>query len=165
MLKRIIAAIAISALMMGSAFANSEKKFFEQIKGKWQGAGQIVAGKYEGQRFNCSFDGNLPEKLLGMSIDGNCRVGIFSQPMNSAVSKKNGRYKGTFLDGAKGKGLDIISGRFINGRKGFVMNLRRKDLKGAMRAQLIGEDKLNISVSVLVNGKYIPVIGLDLERK
>jgi len=165
MKRLLISILAISALGTAPAAANSEAKFFKKIEGKWQGNGEIVAGKYEDTRFSCSFDGDLPEKLLGMSIDGNCRVGIFSQPMNASVQKKGGRYKGLFLDGAKGKGLDITSGRLLRGKDAFVMNIKRKNLIGAMRAQMFGNDKMNISISVKVDGKYIPVIGLDLKRK
>ena len=156
----------IFAAFVLTAYAQAdEKTFFNGIKGKWAGSGQIVAGKYKGTHFTCFFDGDLPESIMGMSIDGNCRVGVFNQKMNAKVSKRGSKYKGSFLDGAKGKGLDIVSGRFLKGKKAFVMDLRRKKLVGAMRAQLISQDKMNISISVLVNKKYIPVIGLDLKRR
>ena len=161
---RFFSIFSILLLLASPSFAG-ERNFFGNIKGKWQGAGEIVAGKYKGTRFTCVFDGNLPQSLLGMTIDGNCRVGVFNQKMNANVAKRGGRYKGMFLDGAKGKGLDIVSARFLKGYKGFVMDIRRKQLVGAMRAQMMSNDKMNISISVLVNKKYIPVIGLNLNRK
>ena len=102
---------------------------------------------------------------MGMSIDGNCRVGVFNQKMNAAVSKRGGRYRGEFLDGAKGEGLDITGGRYLASIRAFVMDLKRKQLRGVMRAQLRGADKMNISISVLVNKDYVPVIGLNLKRR
>ena len=31
-------------------------KFFQSVEGKWVGPGEIVAGKYKGTKFTCSFD-------------------------------------------------------------------------------------------------------------
>ena len=44
-----------------------------------------------------------------MSLDGGCRVGLFTQNMSASVEKVKGRYKGLFMDGAAGNGLDITS--------------------------------------------------------
>jgi hypothetical protein len=164
MFRRFFCIIAALAFLAFPAQAD-EQTFFNDIRGKWTGSGEIVAGKYKGTRFTCVFDGDLPGAIMGMNIDGNCRVGVFNQPMKANVAKKGGKYRGAFLDGAAGKGLDITSGRFLKGKRAFVMGLKRKQLTGAMRAQMSGKNKMNISISVLVNEKYIPVIGLDLKRR
>ena len=162
---RFTLAFLASLLLVTAPVAADEQTFFNDIKGKWAGSGEIVAGKFKGTRFTCYFDGDLPGAIMGMNIDGNCRVGVFNQKMNASVSKSGGKYRGSFLDGAKGEGLDIVSGRYLNGKQAFVMDLKRKQLRGAMRAQLRGQNRMNISISVLVNKEYIPVIGLDLKRR
>ncbi len=53
-----------------------------------------------------------------MTLDGTCRVGVFSQPMKATVAARRGDgYAGKFNDGANGKGLDVTSGS-VNGNKG-----------------------------------------------
>ncbi|MEO0635932.1 MAG: hypothetical protein AAFY73_04730 [Pseudomonadota bacterium] len=164
MLRFLVAAFLSTLLAIAPASAD-ERGFFEGIKGKWAGSGEIVAGKFKGTRFTCFFNGDLPQAVMGMSIDGNCRVGVFNQKMKADVAKRGGRYKGAFLDGAKGEGLDITGGRYLANKRAFVMDLKRKQLRGVMRAQLRGEDNMNISISVRVNDDYVPVIGLNLKRR
>jgi hypothetical protein len=155
-------AAALSMLAVGPASAGSDSAFFDQVVGQWSGRGEIVAGKYKGTKFNCSFTGETRGSEVGMALDGTCRVGIFSQKMRADVTKQGVTYKGAFLDGAKGKGLDIISGN-VNGNQ-MVVGLDRKQLKGAMIAKLNGRDKMNISISVRVADDLVPVLGMDLVR-
>ena len=44
-------------------------------------------------------------------------------------------YKGKFMDGAAGSGLDIISGNVVDGRK-VVFAINRNQLRGIMQARL-----------------------------
>ncbi|KAB0680850.1 hypothetical protein [Aureimonas leprariae] len=153
------AAFAVSA---PSAFAGDEA-FFRQVVGQWTGPGQIVAGKYKGTKFVCNFAGIEAEKAPGMALDGSCRMGLFSQNVRAEVQRRNGGYEGSFLDGAEGKGLDIVSGN-IDGNT-VVFGLNRKQLHGAMIAKLAERDQLNITVSVRVGAELVPVIGMSLKRE
>ncbi|MBL1405703.1 MAG: hypothetical protein COC00_006930 [Rhizobiales bacterium] len=153
--------IFLSLAITSNAWA-SEKQFFKNIQGKWTGPGEIVAGKYKGTKFTCVFDGIKPDRKIGMNIDGYCRVGMFSQPMNAHINKFGGRFTGKFLDGAIGEGMDITGGRYSKSR--FVADIKRKDLIGAMVARQKGKNKLNITISVKVDGRLIPVIGIFLDR-
>ena len=141
----------------------SERTYFKSIEGNWSGPGNIVAGKYKGTRFSCNFNGTRPKSVTGMKIVGNCRVGVFSQPMSLEISKFGRSYRGKFLDGAKGKGLDIVSGR-LRGAK-LVVGIKRKKLNGAMVANMRGKNQMHITISVRVAKKLVPVIGLTLSRK
>lgn len=156
-----IAAIAAMA-PAAPARAGGDEVFFEKVVGQWAGPGEIVAGKYKGTKFVCSLTGEPQGGEPGMALDGSCRVGLFSQKMRAAVSLQGGSYKGAFLDGALGKGLDIVSGSVAG--NSMVVGLDRKQLKGAMIAKLEGRDTLNISVSVRVAGNLVPVIGMSLKR-
>ena len=49
-----------------------------------------------------------------MDVDGSCRIGMFSQPMNAKIVKAAGNYIGEFLDGAKGDGMDVVGGRYTS---------------------------------------------------
>jgi hypothetical protein len=146
----------------GPTSAGNEKPFFDRVVGNWTGPGEIVAGKYKGTKFVCTFAGESESKSAGMALDGSCRVGLFSQKMRAEVRRAGDSFSGSFLDGAAGKGLDIVSGTIE--RDSMVVGLNRKQLKGAMVARLADKDSLNITVSVRVAEKLVPVIGMRLKR-
>ena len=105
--------LAVAALMPVTVAdaASRDKRFFESVAGVWKGPGEIVAGKYKGTKFTCNLTGLPAEgKETGLKLDGTCRVGVFSQPMKATIAEVGGKYQGQFLDGADGKGLDIVSG-------------------------------------------------------
>lgn len=152
------------ALAAPAAASERDKRFFSSVEGEWSGPGEIVAGKYKGTRFTCNFSGSTPQGAVGMTLDGGCRVGLFTQKMSATVTQK-GRsgYRGTFLDGSDGKGLDIVSGKVTDGNK-VVFALNRAQLHGAMLARMAGRDTMNVTVSVRVNEEMVPVIGMSLKR-
>lgn len=165
MRKFLLSILSTGAVLLALTFTAqaSEKQFYDDIQGRWSGPGSIVAGKYKGTKFTCTFNGLTPEKLTGMSIDGNCRVGLFSQIMNASFTRSESGYEGKFLDGAAGEGMDIVGGRYT--RSKLVVDIKRKDLLGVMVARLNEDDKLNVSISVRVRDRLIPVIGMILTRK
>jgi hypothetical protein len=157
--------LALSAVpaSVGSAEASErERQFFRQVEGRWSGPGEIVAGKYKGTKFVCNFTGSQPEGKVGMSLDGGCRVGLFTQKMSASIEKARKGYRGNFMDGAAGKGLDVIGGT-VSGNK-VVFSLNRKSLDGAMLARLPDDNTMNVTVSVKVEDELVPVIGLSLKR-
>lgn len=161
-----ISRLAGAAFLAGSVFSaepalSSERAYFQSVQGEWSGAGEIVAGKYKNTRFTCNFTGNAPVGV-GMDISGKCRVGLFTQPMSAKITKKGRSYTGVFLDGAKGKGLDIVSGKWKSNR--LVVGINRKQLNGTMVANMKSKNKLHITISVRSNNKLVPVIGLTLNR-
>ena len=82
----ILAACAATAGLAGPTEASErDRKFFQSVEGDWSGPGEIVAGKYKGTKFNCTFNGSTPAKKLGMALDGGCRVGVFMQKMSASV--------------------------------------------------------------------------------
>src|SRR5688572_1116157 len=102
---------ATTAMLVGATgvvhASERDKRFFSNIEGEWSGPGEIVAGKYKGTKFTCKFTGATPNGKLGMSLDGGCRVGLFTQKMSASVEHKGRQgYRGTFMDGALGEGLD-----------------------------------------------------------
>ncbi len=146
----------------GSSLAASEAEFFQHIEGQWSGPGEIVAGKYKGTRFVCQFDGSRAAANPGMKVDGSCRVGMFSQPMNAAIELSAAGYQGKFLDGEDGEGMDVTGGRYTASR--LVVSIKRKTLTGAVVARLDPDGKLNVTISVDVQGTMVPVIGMSLAR-
>jgi hypothetical protein len=158
-------ATAAAALSVPTAVEASEKdkRFFNRIEGGWSGPGEIVAGKYKGTRFTCNFSGATPDGKIGMSLDGGCRVGLFTQKM-SATIEHGGRkgYRGSFMDGAVGEGLDVVGGT-VNGNK-VTLTLNRNQLNGAMLANMPDDDTLHVTVSVRVDKQMVPVIGMNLKR-
>ncbi|MBN9046430.1 MAG: hypothetical protein J0H18_12315 [Rhizobiales bacterium] len=148
---------AVPALAM-----DKDRQFFHTIEGQWSGPGEIVAGKYKGTKFVCDLAGTTPAGAVGMTLDGTCRVGVFSQPMKATVVRVGSSYSGKFNDGAAGKGLDVTSGS-VNGNK-VVFGLNRKQLNGAMLAHVSGPNTMNVTVSVRVEKELVPVIGMSLRR-
>ncbi|MCJ8518171.1 hypothetical protein [Pseudorhizobium tarimense] len=154
---------ATSAMAPEVSAAPRDKAFFQSVAGSWKGPGEIVAGKYKGTKFSCNLTGEpTPNGETGIKLDGTCRVGVFKQPMSAVITEAGKGYKGQFLDGADGKGLDIISGA-VNGDK-VVVGINRAQLNGAMVASLRGTNTMNITISVKVEDQMIPVIGLTLDR-
>jgi hypothetical protein len=82
--------------------------------------------------------------------------------MSATVKRKGKGYTGSFLDGAEGKGLDVVSGSVSDKR--VVFGLNRAQLNGAMLARMASPDDMNVTVSVKVNDEMVPVIGMALKR-
>ena len=165
-LSALLPVVVAGALAGGTASASAnerDKRFFEQVTGEWSGPGEIVAGKYKGTKFNCTFKGATPQGKIGMSLDGGCRVGLFTQKMSASVEHKGRQgYRGTFMDGAIGQGLDVIGGNVTGER--VVLTLNRNQLNGAMLAKMPSKDSLQVTVSVKVDQQMVPVIGMNLKR-
>lgn len=154
-------AFAFGAVFPAGA-SDRDRRFFEQIEGHWTGPGEIVAGKYEGTKFVCNLTGTVPEDTAGMALDGGCRVGLFNKKMSARVERAQSGYRGTFLDGAEGEGLDVTGGRV--GQENVVFSIHRNELTGAMQARIADENTMNITISVHVGEELVPVIGVRLER-
>lgn len=168
--QNVLSALAISTLVVlpstvstvwSTPASASERAYFRGVQGSWSGAGKIVAGRYKDTRFTCRLEGKAPAGV-GMVLSGKCRVGLFSQTISARIIKRGNSYRGTFLDGAKGKGLDIVSGRLRRNR--LVVGINRKKLNGTMVANLKSRNKMHVTISVRANNKLVPVIGLTLNR-
>ena len=158
-----VAIAATTAMSGGASASEKDKRFFSTVEGEWSGPGEIVAGKYKGTRFTCNFKGATSDGKLGMSLDGGCRVGLFTQKMSASIEHKGRQgYRGTFMDGALGEGLDVVGGDVSNGK--VVLTLNRNQLNGAMLARLPDDDTMHVTVSVKVDKQMVPVIGMNLKR-
>ncbi len=162
MLRFIILVFSFAIMFQTQMASANETSFFKSVEGKWSGPGEIVAGKYKGTKFTCVFNGDNPIKKVGMKIDGYCRVGLFSQPMNAIIEKAGRAYRGKFLDGEAGEGMDIVGGRYS--RNKLVVKIKRKDLRGVLVASKDNKDHMQMTISVRVDGKLVPVIGMRLDR-
>jgi hypothetical protein len=161
-----LAALALSPVAdvaPAATAATRDKAFFESIAGSWKGPGEIVAGKYKGTKFTCNLVGSSATEGTGVKLDGSCRVGVFKQPMSAVITQAGSGYKGKFLDGAAGKGLDVVSGTVTQDT--VVVGLNRSKLNGAMIARVRDDQTMNVTVSVKVEDRMIPVIGLTLTRQ
>jgi hypothetical protein len=155
--------VALLAPMQPAVASPRDKAFFDGAAGAWKGPGEIVAGKYKGTKFTCNLTGEpSADGDAGLKLDGICRVGVFKQPMSAVITQTGATYKGKFLDGADGKGLDIVSGA-ISGDK-IVLGINRAKLNGAMIARMQDTNSMNITISVKVEDTMVPVIGLSLSR-
>ena len=153
---------ATAALTLATLPADAASRYFQDATGKWRGSGSIVAGKYKGTRFNCTLHG-APETGRDLTIAGSCRVGLFTQKVSARIVQHGRSFRGTFLDGAQGKGLDIRSGRLD--RRKLTVDIHSKGLKGAIVANLVKRNKMRVTVSVRVSsGQLVPVVALDLDK-
>ncbi|MDX8493199.1 hypothetical protein RFN29_16645 [Mesorhizobium sp. VK22B] len=158
-------AVAAPFGLVGKAFgAEPDKQFFRSVEGKWVGPGEIIAGKYKGTKFTCNFNGSTPDGKVGMSLDGDCRVGVFTQKMSATVERKGREgYKGNFMGGSAGNGLDIIGGNVVDPQK-VVFTINRNQLNGVMQARIPDDNSMTVTVAVRVNKQLVPVIGMSLKR-
>ncbi|MDX8511381.1 hypothetical protein [Mesorhizobium captivum] len=158
-------AVAAPLGLVGKAFgAEPDKQFFRSVEGKWVGPGEIIAGKYKGTKFTCNFNGSTPDGKVGMSLDGDCRVGVFTQKMSATVERKGREgYKGNFMGGSAGNGLDIIGGNVVDPQK-VVFTINRNQLNGVMQARIPDDNSMTVTVAVRVNKQLVPVIGMSLKR-
>ncbi|WP_246708167.1 hypothetical protein [Bartonella sp. HY038] len=164
-MKKILLPLFAAVICASSAYGaaqDAEEVFFKKIEGQWTGPGEVVAGKYKGTRFTCTFSGVQEQAKVGMVLDGSCRVGIFSQSVKARVARIEKGYQGAFNNGAKADGMDIISGRISN--KHMVFGLVRENINGTMTAHLADNDTMNITLSVKVSEDMIPVVGVKLKR-
>jgi hypothetical protein len=143
--------------------AEPDKQFFRSVEGKWLGPGEIIAGKYKGTKFTCNFTGSTPGDKTGMTLDGDCRVGVFTQKMSATVERKGRDYKGNFMGGAAGSGLDIIGGNVVDARK-VVFTINRNQLRGVMQARIPDDNSMTVTIAVRVDQQLVPVIGMSLKR-
>lgn len=166
MMKRVFAPLLAIAAVTGLAAPvqamDRDSAFFHSVEGEWSGPGEIVAGKYKGTKFTCTLSGTTPGHDVGVTLDGACHVGMFSQVMKASVVRTGGRYKGSFLDGAGGNGIDIVSGNIEGSRA--ILGLSRHQLSGAMLARLADPDTMHVTISVKVEDQMVPVIGMNLKR-
>lgn len=158
----ILSACTLAVIAQPVVANERDKPFFQRAEGVWSGPGEIIAGKYKGTKFVCNLDGSTPARAAGMTLDGSCRVGVFSQKINASVAYAGNAYKGTFLDGAAGKGLDIIGGGVQGQKATFTVN--RKQLRGVMSARMTGADTMAVAVSVKVGDQMVQVLGMNLTR-
>ncbi len=142
--------------------AERDGAFFRSVAGSWSGPGEIVAGKYKGTRFVCTFTGEPKSGALGLSLDGDCRVGVFTQKMTASLQHDGSSYRGKFMDGAAGKGLDITAGNVVGDK--VVLSVNRAQLNGVMQARVPDANTMKVTVSVRVENKLVPVIGVSLKR-
>ncbi|UVK37159.1 hypothetical protein LHFGNBLO_004157 [Mesorhizobium sp. AR10] len=158
-------AIAAPLGLAGKASgAEPDKQFFRTVEGQWVGPGEIIAGKYKGTKFTCNFNGTTPGGKLGMMLDGDCRVGVFTQKMSATIEYKGrGGYKGSFMGGAAGSGLDIIGGNVVDARK-VVFTINRNQLRGVMQARIPDDNSMTVTIAVRVEQQLVPVIGMSLKR-
>lgn len=156
--------VLFAAASAWAGSAEQDKAFFRNVAGEWVGPGEIVAGKFKGTKFVCTFTGSTPDGEIGVTLDGGCRIGVFTQKMTATVERAGAMgYRGTFQDGAAGEGLDVVGGNVVGAKK-MVLTLNRKQLKGAMLANLADRDTMTVTVSVRVEEELVPVIGMNLKR-
>ncbi|MBT9372401.1 hypothetical protein KLP42_21065 [Rhizobium sp. CSW-27] len=156
--------MALAVTLQPAVAAEADQAFFASAAGTWKGPGEIVAGKYKGTKFTCDLTGEASaDGDAGIKLDGTCRVGVFKQPMSAVITQAGVSYKGKFLDGAEGKGLDIVSG-MVDGDR-MVVGLNRAKLDGAMVARMQDRNAMNVTISVKVEDQMVPVIGLSLTRE
>jgi len=156
--------VLVAAAPASAGSVEQDRAFFRNVAGEWVGPGEIVAGKFKGTKFVCTFTGSTPDTQIGMTLDGGCRVGMFTQKMTATVERAGGKgYRGRFQDGSEGKGLDVVAGNVVGAKK-MVLTLNRNQLKGAMLANLPDRDTMTVTVSVRVDEELVPVIGMNLKR-
>jgi len=165
-MKKLLASLMMFvALLMADSVKAQESvvNFFRSLDGQWRGSGEIVAGKYKGTRFQCNFTSLSEIVTVGLLLDGNCRMGLFSQNVKAKVAgEKNGIFSGHFNGGSGSEGMDITAGQV--GADHVMLHLHRNELEGTMQAKLVSDNIMQITLSVKVFDHFIPIVGVNLQR-
>ena len=160
---RFLVATLAAPLVLAAQASDASPRYFAKVQGQWKGSGSVIAGKYKGTRFNCRLNGSQ-QTAATLDIAGTCRIGLFTQKISARLVRHGRSYRGVFLDGAQGKGMDITSGRVANDKLTVAIN--SKGLTGAIVANFVRRDALRVSISVRISsGEYVPVVGLDLKKR
>ena len=142
-----------------------DRQFFQSVEGNWAGPGEIVAGKYKGTKFICTFSGTTPSRKLGMTLDGGCRVGVFMQKMTATVEHSGrGRLSRAPSWTAPRARASTSFPAMSSTAARSCSAINRKQLQGVMQARLPDDNTMNVTVSVRVDKTMVPVIGMNLKR-
>ena len=160
----LLAAVLLACVSGAQADDSSDRAFFGEVAGKWSGPGEIIEGKMKGTRFRCDLDGlSLPDGETGFRLEGRCRAGMLSHPVSAVFIREGGTYRGQFLDGSEGDGLDVTGGSIVDRRA--VIELKRDKVTGALVANLLDAENFNITLLIKGGTRFVPVIGLSLTRE
>ncbi|WP_144409576.1 hypothetical protein [Martelella endophytica] len=160
----LFAALICASAQSATANDRADRDFFNDVAGKWSGPGEIVEGKMKGTRFRCELDGlPLEDGGTGFRLDGRCRTGMFSHPVTAVFIREGDTYRGQFLDGSEGEGLDVTDGVIEDGKA--VIQLKRDKVTGALVANLLDAENFNITLLIKGGTRFVPVIGLSLKRE
>jgi len=84
--------------------ASQEELFSGRLKGNGAAPERLLPAKYKGEKFTCTFTGVFETAETGMTLDGICRSGIFSQLMKARFVRNTDGYSGAFNEGRTGAG-------------------------------------------------------------
>ncbi len=155
------------AAASGPAVAGEDAaRFMEKFSGEWRGSGKLLIGPDSGMKFHCALNGDPSRTQMTFGMKGKCWVGRLSAPVFARLryNDDNNRFYGDFMDGAEGKGVDIVAERAGNG---FSMWLSRGQLQGELVASPAGKSKMTILISLIdqKRDRKIPVVAMGFARK
>jgi len=150
------------AVTVSHSHAAGAEDMLRPFEGDWSGTGKVIAGKYKGAKFNCALSGAAEDTIIGMTLEGRCRSGIFSQAMKARIVRGTQGYYGTFNDGARRNGLDITAGKVSKNH--MILSLYHEKLNGVMTAHLKNTASLDITLAVQVQNALVPLIDMKLKR-
>ena len=100
-----------------------------------------------------------------MTLDGGCRVGVFTQKMSATVEQQGPRRLQGHLHGRRRRlrPRHHFGGNVVDARK-VVFAINRNQLRGVMQARMPDDNSMTVTVSVRVDQQLVPVIGMNLKR-
>lgn len=164
-----VLALSLAGLSLPSATSaeeNDAATFMERFSGEWRGTGKLLIGPETGLKFNCALDGNPSRTELTFDMSGKCWAGRLSAQVYAKLhyNAETNRFYGDFLDGAKGKGVDVIGERKDYG---FSLLLSRGMTQGELIAKPAGNNKMTITIflSDSARTRSMAVAAMGFARK
>ena len=164
---RVLSLVFAAALSFnGPAFAGEASDFMERFSGDWLGTGQLLVGSESGLQFSCELKGNPSRSQLSFGMSGRCWMGNLSAPVHARLryNADTNEFYGEFMDGADGKGLDIVG---VRAGEGFSMRLTRGMAQGRLAAEAVNPDQMTITIFYRdrVNNRELAVVAMGFTRK
>ncbi len=162
-----IATFALSAaLAAAAALPAKADELMVRFSGEWAGTGQLLFGPQYGEEFHCELKGNPSDSRLSFGMSGRCWMGFLSAPVTAQLryNAETRQYYGEFLDGADGRGVDIVGAR---AGEAISLKLMRGALQGRITAETVSADQMKVMMYYrdVQNNRELPVVAMGFARK
>jgi len=142
-MSRLPALALIAALALGGALPARADQPIARFSGEWVGTGQVLLGGQYGAMFRCKLKGSPDEAQARFDMSGRCWLGGLSAPMTAQLryNAETREYYGEFMDGADGRGADIVG---AHSGEALSLRLMRGNMQGRLTASTVGPDQMKV---------------------
>jgi hypothetical protein len=165
-MSRVATLVLSAALAAATALPAKADELMARFSGEWAGTGQLLFGPQYGQEFQCELKGDPSDSQMSFDMSGRCWMGILSMPVTARLryNADTHQYYGEFLDGADGRGVDMMGAR---AGEAISLKLMRGALQGRLTAETVTADQMKVMMYYrdTQNNRDLPVVAMGFARK